>query len=255
MGARNVEAALAGWDRDIEASVDADLFSRFPFDRRSGDDLDPQTLTEWLQPKRGRLAAELEPAVAGLVVQTQGWDGRARHRPAQPCTGDEVCVRVPGALLATLDRLAAASDLLWDDAGKPRPLEVEVTPRPFTLTGGDGPVPELIRLTVGETSLFYFNQRPKRSVLAIDWTRDQTATLSVQLKQDGSLSLTPPAVAASGTPWSFYHLLQQGERRATTYTWRIRLGSSQVLTVSYDVVDRAAQQLGGARAVVSRGPR
>src|SRR5262249_58091027 len=67
LGARDVETALAAWDRDIEASVDADLFSRFPFDRRSGDDLDPQTLTGWLQPKRGRLAADLEPAVAGLV--------------------------------------------------------------------------------------------------------------------------------------------------------------------------------------------
>jgi hypothetical protein len=254
LGARDVEAALAGWDRDVEAAVDAELLSRFPFDRRSGDDLDPQTLTEWLQPRRGRLAAELEPAVAGLVVQARSWDGRARHRPAQPCT-DEVCVRVPGALLATLDRLAAASDLLWDDAGKPRPLEVEVTPRPFTLAGGAGPIPELIRLTVGETSLFYFNQRPRRSVLAIDWTRDQAATLSVQLKQDGSLSLTPPAVAASGTPWSFFHLLQQAERRGSTYTWRIQLGPSQALTVSYDVVDRSAQRLGGARALVSRGPQ
>ncbi|HEX3478867.1 MAG TPA: hypothetical protein VHT91_27785 [Kofleriaceae bacterium] len=255
LGARDVEAALAGWDRDIEASVDADLRSRFPFDRRSGDDVDPQTLTAWLQPKRGRLAADLEPAVAGLVVQARGWDGHPRHRPAQPCTGDEVCVRVPGALLATLDCLAAVSDLLWDDAGKPRPLEVEVTPRPFTLAGGEGPIPELIRLTVGETSLFYFNQRPRRSALAIDWARDQTATLSVQLKQDGSLSLTPPAVAASGTPWSLFHLLQQAERRGSTYTWHIRLGASQILTVSYDVVDRTAQGFCGARALVSRGPR
>lgn len=255
LGARDVEAALAAWDREIEASVDAELFSRFPFDGRSGDDLDPQTLTAWLQPRRGRLAADLEPAVAGLVVQARGWDGRARHRPAQPCTGDELCVRVPAGLLATLDRLADASDLLWDDAGKPRPLEVEVTPRPFTLAGTGGPVPELVRLTVGETSLFYFNQRPRRSMLAVDWTRDQAATLSVQLKQDGSLSLTPPAVSASGTPWSFSHLLQQAEHRASTYTWRLRLGPSQVLSVSYDVVDRTVQRLGGARALVSRGPR
>lgn len=255
LGARDVEAALAAWDREIEASVDADLMSRFPFDRRSGDDLDPQTLTAWLHPKRGRLAADLLPAVTGLVVRARGWDGRARHRPAHPCTGDDVCVHVPPALLATLDRLAAASDLLWDDAGKPRPLEVEVTPRPFTLAAGAGPLPELVRLTVGETSVFYFNQRPKRSVLAIDWTRDQTASLSVQIKQDGSLSLTPPAVVASGTPWSLFHLLQQAERHGATYTWRVRLGPSQQLAVSYDIVDRSAQSLGGATTLVSRGPR
>jgi type VI secretion system protein ImpL len=164
-------------------------------------------------------------------------------------------VRVPGALLATLDRLAAASDLLWDDAGKPRPLEVEITPRPFTLAAGGGPLPELVRLTVGETTVFYFNQRPKRSTLALDWTRDQNASLSVQVKQDASLSLTPPAVVASGSPWSFFHLLQQADRHGSTYTWHVRLGPSQLLAVSYDVVDRTAQRLGGAKPLVSRGPR
>lgn len=255
LGARDVEAALAAWDRDIETAADAELFSRFPFDRRSGDDLDPETLVAWLAPKRGRLAADLEPAVAGLVSHGRGWDGHARHRAAQPCTGESICVRVPGALLATLDRLAAASELLWDDAGKPRPLDVEITPRPFTLDGSGGPLPEMIRLTVGETSLFYFNQRPKRSVLAVDWTHDHAATLSVQVKQDGNLLLTPPAVTATGTPWSFFHLLQQAERHGTTYTWRIRLGPSQVLSVSYDVVDATAQRLGASPALVSRGAR
>jgi hypothetical protein len=255
LGARDVEGALGAWDRDLEASVDADLFSRFPFDRRSGDDLDPQTLGAWLQPKRGRLAGELVPALAGLVVQGRSWEGHARYRQAHPCTSDEVCVRVPLALMATLDRLAAASELLWDDAGKPRPLEIAVTPRPFTLAAGDGPLPELVRLSVGESSVFYFNQRPRRSVLALDWTRDQSASLSVQLKQDGSLSLTPPAVMATGTPWSFFHLLQQAERHGSTYTWRVPIAQNQALSVSYDVSDPTAQILGTTKALVSRGPR
>jgi len=257
LGARDVEAALAAWDREIEAGANAELFSRFPFDRKSGDDLDPETLTAWLVPKRGRLDAELLPAVTGLVAQSRGWDGRVHHRPALACTGDELCVRVPAALLATFDRLASAADLLWDDAGKPRALEVTVTPRPFTLAGG-GPVPELVRLAVGETTAFYFNQRPKRTVIALDWTRDQTASLSVQLKQDAAVLLTPPAVIAAGTPWSLFHLLQQAERHGSTYTWRIRLGPSQSLVVGYDVVDPTAQILGGpggAKAVVQRDAR
>jgi len=255
LGARDVEGALGAWDRDLESSVDADLFSRFPFDRHSGDDLDPQTLAAWLQPKRGRLAGELVPALAGLVVQGRSWEGRARYRQAHPCTSDEVCVRVPPALLATLDHLAAASELLWDDAGKPRPLEIAVTPRPFTLAAGDGPLPELVRLSVGESSVFYFNQRPRRSALALDWTRDQSASLSVQLKQDGSLSLTPPAVMATGTPWSFFHLLQQADRHGSTYTWRVPIAQNQVLSVSYDVSDPMAAILGTAKPLVSRGPR
>jgi type VI secretion system protein ImpL len=249
LGARNVEAALAAWDRDIDAAAEAEVFSRFPFDRSSGDDLDPETLTAWLGPKRGRFAAELLPAVAGFVVQTRGWDGRAHHGAAHPCS-DELCVHVPSALLARFDRLAAAADALWDDAGKPRALELSVTPRPFTLTGG-GPVPELVRLTVGDQTAFYFNQRPKRTQLALDWTHDQTASLSVQLKQDGSVLLTPPAVVSSGTPWSLFHLLQQAERRGQTYTWQIKLSTSQVLTVGYDVVDPTEQVIGGRPRTVA----
>lgn len=254
IGARDVEGALGAWARDVDASVDADLFSRFPFERRSGDDLDPQTLNAWLQPKRGRLASELIPAVAGLVAQGRSWDGRARHRQAHPCNSDDVCVRVPPTLLALLDRLAAASELLWDDAGKPRPLEVAVTPRPFTLAA-DGPLPELVRLSVGEATVFYFNQRPRRTTLALDWTRDQTATLSVQLKQSGSLSLTPPAVMANGTPWSFFRLLQQAERRGSTYTWRVPIAPNQAMSVSFDVSDPLAPNATVSKALVSRGPQ
>jgi len=251
LGARDVEAAIAAWDRALEAAADAELFSRFPFDRASGDDLDPQTLSAWLAPKRGRFAAELLPAMTGLVVPTQGWDGRVHHHAAQPCTGDPLCVRVPAQVLATFDRLAAAADLLWDAAGKPLALEVGVTPRPFALASA-APVPELVRLTVGETTAFYFNQRPKRSVMPVDWTRDQTASLSVQLKQDGRVLLTPPAVTAAGTPWSLFHLLQQAERRGSTYTWQIRLGPSQLLAVSYDVVDPTAEIFGAPRPAISR---
>jgi hypothetical protein len=264
LGARNIEAELAAWYRGLEVSVDVDLLSRFPFDRRSADDLDPQVLADWLHPKHGRLVVEVLPMLAGLVVRTRGWDGHPIHRSAHPCTSSsDVCVHVPTALLVTLDRLAATTDLLWDESGKPRPLEVEVTPRPFTVAGFGGPLPELVRMTAGDASVFYFNQRPKRTVLALDWTHDLAASLSVQIKQE-SLSLTPPAVVVTGTPWSFFHLLQQAEHHGPTYTWRMRLGPTQLLDVSYDVKDDTVGGFGGAipvgprgrsRTVVSRGPR
>ena len=133
--------------------------------------------------------------------------------------------------------------------------QVAVTPRPFTLAAGDGPLPELVRLSVGESSVFYFNQRPRRTTLALDWSKDHTASLTVQIKQDGSLSLTPPAIAAAGSPWAFFHLLQQAERRGSTYTWRVPITPTQVLSVSYDVSDPTAQILGTSKALVSRGPR
>jgi len=251
LGERDVTSGIGAWYRELEISAEADLFSRFPFDRRSSDDLDPKAAIAWLHPKQGRLAVEIMPMLTGLVVRTRGWDGRARHRSA--CTGSASCVRVPQPLLTMLDRLASAADLLWDDAGKPRPLQVDVTPRPFVVAGG--PAPELVRLTVGEQSVFYFNQRPRRTTLALDWTQELTAALSVQIKRDTSQTLTPPAIVVSGTPWSLFRLMQQAARRGATYTWRLRLGPSQTLDVSYDIVDGTAAAFAGAKPMISRGPR
>jgi type VI secretion system protein ImpL len=194
--------------------------------------------------------------VAGLVERSRGWDGRWHHGSAHPCaTGGGVCVQVPARLLATLDRLSSAADVLWDEAGKPRPIALEVTPRPFTVSGLAGPVPELVRLSAGAADVFYFNQRPKRSRIDLDWTRDQVASLSVQVKDEGSLSLTPPALVVGGTPWSLLRLLEQADRRGSTYTFRVPLGGSRALAVSYDVVDPTGDALGGAEAVASETDR
>ncbi|HTE51632.1 MAG TPA: hypothetical protein VK698_12350 [Kofleriaceae bacterium] len=255
LGARDVERALASWDRELERAADAELFSRFPFDRRAADDVDADSIIAWLHPKRGRLALEVLPVVAGLVERSRDWGGHWRHAAAHPCGAGGVCVQVPDRLLATLDRLSVAADVFWDEAGKPRPLAVEVTPRPFTVSGLAGPVPELVRLSAGAASVFYFNQRPRRSQIEVDWTHDQVASLSVQVKDEGKFSLTPPALVVGGTPWSLFRLLQQAERRGSTYTWRVRLAPSQVLAVSYDVVDRTGEALSGAETVAAGSSR
>jgi hypothetical protein len=254
LGARDIERALSSWHRDLERAARAELFSRFPFDRRSADDLDPEAIGAWLHPKSGRLTMEIAPLVASLVQRTRTGDGRWRHASAHPCGGGAVCVEVPARLLDTLDRLASASDVFWDEAGKPRPIALEVTPRPFVLGARGGPVPELVRLSAGESSVFYFNQRPRRSRVELDWTRDQVASLSVQLEQ-GSLSLTPPALVVGGSPWSLLRLMQQAERRGSTHTFRVPLDDARVLSVGYDVVDPSAEALGGGGPVAAEAPR
>jgi hypothetical protein len=254
LGARDIERALAAWNRELERAAGAEMFSRFPFDRRSADDVDPEAIGAWLHPKSGRLTIEITPVVASLVQRRRTGDGRWHHASAHPCGGDGVCVEVPARLLDTLDRLASATDVFWDEAGKPRPIALQVTPRPFTVAARGGPVPELVRLSAGESSVFYFNQRPRRSRVEVDWTRDQVASLSVQLEQ-GSLSLTPPALVVGGSPWSLLRLMQQAERRGSTHTFRVPLDDARVLAVGYDVVDPTIEALGGGGAVAAETPR
>ena len=129
-----------------------------------------------------------------------------------------------------------------------------MTPRPFTVAARGGPVPELVRLSAGESSVFYFNQRPRRSRVDVDWTRDQVASLSVQLEQ-GSLSLTPPALVVGGSPWSLLRLMQQAERRGATHTFRVPIDDARVLAVGYDVVDPTVEALGAGAAVAVEATR
>jgi len=190
----------------------------------------PQTLTvmaaSQARPVRRRSAAGGDRA----VVQTPRLGRSHTPRPASRATGDDACVRVPGPLcLATFDRLAAASDLLWDDTGKPRPLEVEITPRPFTLASGGGPLPELVRLTVEPDHRVLLQPAAQAQHARPHWTRDQTASLSVQVKQDAS----PLAHAACrGCQRQSVELLPPapaGRSHGSTCTWHVRLGPSQLL--------------------------
>lgn len=254
LGARDVERALAAWNRDLERAAGAELFSRFPFDRRSPDDVDPAAIGAWLHPKSGRLTMEVAPVVASLMERSRTGDGRWHHSSAHPCGSGGVCVDVPARLLDTLDRLASAADVFWDEAGKPRPIALQVTPRPFTVAGRGGPVPELVRLSAGEASVFYFNQRPRRSRVEVDWTRDQVASLSVQLEH-GGLSLTPPALVVGGSPWSLLRLMQQADRRGATHTFRVPIDDARVLAVGYDVVDPTAAALGAGGAAAAEASR
>lgn len=245
IGSRDIEKALGRWDAKLERSVGAELLSRFPFDRQAADDVDPGALAAWLHPKYGQLASQILPVLEGLVARERRRDGGWRHESAHPCAAgrDGVCVEVPRQLLDSLDRLSAAADLFWDEAGKQRPLQMTVTPRPFVADERSGPVPELVRLSAGDASVFSFNQRPKRSVIEVDWTRDQVASLSVQVKDDGGFALTSPAIVIGGTPWSFFRLLEQAERRGSTHTFRLPLGSARVLKVSYDIADPSWEAL------------
>lgn len=240
LGARDVERSLARWSAEVERALDADVFGRFPFDRRAADEAEPEAVADWLHPKRGRVATAVLPQLAGVVVKRpRGLERALRHEAAHRCPdgGVGVCLEVPDALLGALDRAASFGEVLWDDTGKPRPLTVKITPRPFTLGAAEGPAPELVRLSAGDASVLYFNQRPRQTVLAVDWTKDQVSALEVQLKDDGGGTATPPALVFGETPWSFFRLLERAERRGSTYTFRLRIAPTRVIAVSYEVKD------------------
>jgi hypothetical protein len=247
LGAGEIEGSLDQLHRRFDDALHDDVLSRFPFTPGADAEVAPEELAAWLHPTTGRLAIEvlavLEPT---FVRRTRAAGGRIVYVASQRCGGEPGCVTVPRSLLDGLGRLATLADRLWDEAGKPRPLVVMVTPRPYR-SDKRGPSPELVRLTVGDDGLFYFNQRPARTALAIDWTQPHDAALALQLDQ-ADTALAPPAIAVAASPWSLFRLLAIAERRGRVHTWRVPVDDRRTIAVSFEIDDPITPLVRAVRA-------
>jgi type VI secretion system protein ImpL len=231
--------SLVALNRTLVRLLDTELLSRYPFNPQASEEVDPDELDGWLNPKRGRVVRDILSAVAPLLRRNSQYDGSRAWGPSTICADDPACSKGLAPLLATVNDLAHLTALLWTEDGKTQPLRLRVLPHPLQAAGA-GPRPVAVRLVVGEGHVDYFNQKPAETVLELDWTKRQTATLSVDLaSKDPVKAFEPPAVVVSGTPWSFLRLLQRGQRAGATRTWHIPAGETERVAVSLTVRENA----------------
>jgi type VI protein secretion system component VasK len=182
------------------------ITTKFPFDPRAAEDVEPEELEAAFHPTRGAFfqlfRSYLEP------VSAFG-DGQA-FRPLPSSSG---ALRPPADLYPTVNAVAALAARLWDAEGNPKPLTLSVTPVPFTTHSKDLVVPTVVQLNVGSASLFNFNQKPTRSELAIAWSEDEPAQLAVQaVNVETRETFHPAALSADGPHWRFFRLLAAAKR-------------------------------------------
>lgn len=232
--------ALSGLNRDLVRSLQTELLSRYPFNSQAADEVDPDQLEDWLNPKRGRVAS-LRAALGSLIRRDSATYNGPRVWSAAPvCAQDAGCARGLQPLLGTLNDLERVTDLLWTEDGKTQPLRLRVLPHPLPALGNGGPRPVAVRLVAGDGHVDYFNQKPAETLLEMDWTKRQTSTLSVDLaSKDPIKSFDPPTLVVSGTPWSLLRLLQKGQSQGATHTWRIPVDQRTAVSISLTVRENA----------------
>jgi hypothetical protein len=239
--------SLLQFHRELLHNLEMELYSRFPFSPQAAEEVLPEELEQWLNPTRGRVARDVVHAVAPLVRKAVGYEGGLGWGASNSCAADAACGPAVAPLVSTLNDLQRVSSLLWSDDGKTQPVRVRIVPHPLRVANNAAAKPVALRLVVGEGHLDYFNQRPAETVLEIDWTKRQTAALSVDMAtKDPVKSFEPPAVVVSGTPWSFLRLLQKGTKEGSTRTWHVPTGGEPInisLTVRESVSD--AFRVGG----------
>jgi hypothetical protein len=221
--------SLTLFHRELLRNLEIELYSRFPFAAQAQDEVNPEELEQWLNPTRGRVTRDVVGALTPLVRRAVGFEGTHAFTTSASCGGDASCVAAMAPLLGTINDLARVSALLWSDDGKMQPVRVRIIPHPLRVAANAAAKPVAVRLVVGDGRVDYFNQRPAETVLELDWTKRQTAALSVDMaSKDPVKSFEPPAVVVSGTPWSFLRLLQKGQRSGSTRTWHVPTGGDPI---------------------------
>ncbi len=261
LGRRDIERSIAvAWDRELVPSLRR-LASRFPFDLTASEEVSPAELTEMLHPQSGRLFDVFRRYFEPLSDFGQG----GAFRPRAGLRGR---LAMPAGLYEVTNAAAAISARLWDSAGKPTPLVVRVATVPFEHGANPRLALTLVYLNVGSASLFNFNQKPAQIAIPVDWTRDTSCQVGLQLTDPetrGNVYVEP--IRADNSPWSWLRLLQKGQAApvrapvgAQLYTWTFPIAREQLdsLPGQFVVLDDLAglfalgpyvrSRLGGAAA-------
>jgi hypothetical protein len=224
LGESDVEAAVArAWSRELLPAIAA-IGAKFPFDRDAELTATPDEVAELFHPLDGKFFTLYRGYVQPLSVPPDG--KKLRELPAV-----RERIHLPAELYAVANTASTLAARLWDDKGAPRALEFRVRPIPFERGQSARFAPTMIHLQAGEHSVFNFNQAPAPASLALDWSADESAMVSVQVTDvETNENAFPPALAASGPFWRFLRLLRAGKvTRVRTplagelYEWDLRL--------------------------------
>jgi hypothetical protein len=140
------------WFKSRKAELHGELLDRFPFSRDSHELADPEAVVRWLHPTDGRLAVEVES-----VLQALG--------------GCEACGFAKND--ADVERLQKARSLLFDDSGKPVPIQYQLTPMEMS------PTLLAARFTQGECQVPFRNTAVEPVRCSFDWSDQQSFDLAL----------------------------------------------------------------------------
>jgi hypothetical protein len=83
-----------------------------------------------------------------------------------------------------------------------------------------------VYLSTGSSSMFNFNQKSFPKVLEIDWTKQGTSQVGVQLTDIATRRNSyPSAIVSQGSYWSFLRLLRQATVKPPV--WSFSFGSAK----------------------------
>ena len=188
------------WQTDIQP-----LYSKFPFEISSGEDISTEALKNATHPS-GHFWQTYQGMLAPFCME----EGRRWRKR----TGPFDVPKLPNNMLPTVNAVAQLSSVLWDKEGKERPLEFMLRPGPLPSVLPHEPIAVLSYLHVGESAVFGFNQKPSWKKVKFYWQNPYWASVGVEFTTKDKASRIKKTIEVPTSYWSFYRLLQKTDEYA-----------------------------------------
>ncbi len=186
------------WRTDIDP-----LYKKFPFNRRSGTDISMQDLEKILHPT-GHFWHNFDAMIAPFCIKS---DNTWQRRPSSLKTP-----RFPDKMLTVVNSLARITSNLWDKDGVAQALKIRLKPALLPTIQNSDSIPILSYLKLGDTTVFGFNQYSSWKDVNYEWFNETEASVGVEFTDKKDSAKFRTAASVSSSVWSFYHMLQMGEK-------------------------------------------
>lgn len=221
VGVANLQDTLAqAWETEALPDL-RKIAARFPLDPTAREDASPAEVTAMFHPQTGKFFDVFRRFFEPVSEFSDGGPFRPKAALRR---------RVPPHLYDVTNAVALLSSRLWDASGKPVPMTVNVATVPFEHGKNPKLALTLVFMNVGATSIFNFNQQATKTPVLLDWTKETTAQVGLQLtdvETKDSVYATPKATASSF--WSLWRLEKMADAAdavksppgAQLFSWKI----------------------------------
>lgn len=212
------------WSMQFQSKIET-VLSKFPFNMKSSEIASVEEVNETFNP-RGDFYKSLNQVMSTCCKLNDGvW------RPLDPQN-----MQLTESIYRLINHAQSVSDLLWDKDGYQQPITIKIKSVPFMHTADENPIVVLSYLVVGDQSIRNLNQTPLWQPIKIEWWKDATCAIGIELMNKYTNSTSYKAVTKLNSKWGFFELLKDARsQNSNTVTWNLSdTDDSNKYTVSLD---------------------
>lgn len=207
LGITNIDFEVErAWQDEVRPLL-RPLLEAYPFNPSANVDVDVEDLDALVRKQGkdpGAFWAAFDRLIAPATVRVVG----------ERMMLDEL--RAPAGMLETVHDLERLSGVLWDAEGERVPLKVTLAPLELPKEPHEDRVASMSDLSSGSAAVYGFNQRPEPQVLALQWWKQGTSAISVEMSRVvGAADRRTYKIEESGA-FSFFRLLDRAENARFT---------------------------------------